>query len=591
MNRAAVLVSWLLPAVALAFALLALAGSLVSYGWLVGVAARFSNGGGADAVSLGQFESIILRLRLASAVAVPLLLALVAGRRWVAGALAAYFGHLRPAPPSPLGLVAFWRNEPLAALVLVGITGFGMGVAGWFLAQPMRYDEAWTFTSFVRMPAYLIPLRYNVPNNHVLNTLLIKLATTLLGDEPQVIRLPAYLYGALLAPAGFFLTRRLFGSGAGLLAAALVATASPLVEFSTNARGYTAICFYFLVMLSAGHVAVERRSPAGWTVAVAAGALGAYTIPVMAIPAAIAFLWFAGLATTAASDRAARLREVIGAGLALAVVVALLYAPIVAVNGPSALTANEGMKPDARVGELVLQLPGFSASVWSIWTRDYPPVLAWGLSLCALVFPLGPGRRQGVLLLGAALAVVVLYMLAVADLGYFRVWLFLLPLFLCFSAAGLAVALRQPGPRLAAGLSVALALVLGADVLSRGSVKASTETGIFPAAREVVEDLSRHLSSGDMVASDRNAAAPLIYYAARRGLDLRPAETRDDVRYFVHGGAAAPGRRLFLVVNPSPSCRPAEVLASAIGRAGMVAGGLEPFVQEDGYSLLAAPLR
>ena len=58
------------------------------------------------------------------------------------------------------------------------------------------------------------------------------------------MRLPALIAGILLIPATYLLFRVISNNLAALLSSALVAVSSPLIEFSTNARGYTTVTLY-----------------------------------------------------------------------------------------------------------------------------------------------------------------------------------------------------------------------------------------------------------------------------------------------------------------------------------------------------------
>ena len=72
-----------------------------------------------------------------------------------------------------------------------------------------------------------------------------------LGNQPWVLRLPALLGGVLLVPATYALARLLFSPRAAVLSASFVAVSSYLVEYSTNARGYTLQALAFVVLGSA----------------------------------------------------------------------------------------------------------------------------------------------------------------------------------------------------------------------------------------------------------------------------------------------------------------------------------------------------
>ena len=79
------------------------------------------------------------------------------------------------------------------------------------------------------------------------------------GNEVWAIRLPALVAGIALVPATFAFARVLYGRAAGLLAAAFVAASSTLVEYSTNARGYTLVALATVLVFIAAARALEQR--------------------------------------------------------------------------------------------------------------------------------------------------------------------------------------------------------------------------------------------------------------------------------------------------------------------------------------------
>src|SRR5439155_24862037 len=182
------------------------------------------------------------------------------------------------------------RVEALA-IGLAMLLAAGLRLA--FMSQPMRYDEALTFNEFASRPLYYGLSFYPDPNNHLLNTLLMPVAYVGLGNQPWVLRLPAFVGGVLLVPATYGLSRLLYGHrGAALLAALLVAGSSYLVEYSTNARGYTLQALCFVIMLSLVTLAVRRDRLSALLLAALVAAVGAYAVPTMLYGIVVAAAWF-----------------------------------------------------------------------------------------------------------------------------------------------------------------------------------------------------------------------------------------------------------------------------------------------------------
>ena len=75
----------------------------------------------------------------------------------------------------------------------------------YYLFQPMRYDEAFGFILFFSQPLSFSLSHYVAPNNHLLYNIFAHPLYILLGNFEWVIRLPAFLSGLLVIPAGYYL--------------------------------------------------------------------------------------------------------------------------------------------------------------------------------------------------------------------------------------------------------------------------------------------------------------------------------------------------------------------------------------------------
>jgi len=88
------------------------------------------------------------------------------------------------------------------------------------------------------------------PNNHVLNTLLIKLSIDLFGESEWSVRLPAVIFGIMTVPVLYWVAQRSFGKWLALAVSLLLAVSYHHIFFSQNARGYSA--YLFLSLLGTG---------------------------------------------------------------------------------------------------------------------------------------------------------------------------------------------------------------------------------------------------------------------------------------------------------------------------------------------------
>ena len=122
--------------------------------------------------------------------------------------------------------------------------------ARWFLAallavnlyramtQSVTPGEAWNYHRFIA-PAWAEALaRFDV-NNHVLNTLLVRISTARFHLTELSLRLPSLLAGGLYLWVVFRMARRWFGDGLPFLAVVGLLTLNPLVvDALSEARGY-----------------------------------------------------------------------------------------------------------------------------------------------------------------------------------------------------------------------------------------------------------------------------------------------------------------------------------------------------------------
>jgi hypothetical protein len=493
-------------------------------GRLLGAAGEAGRGGANTQELATYFDQ---RLRLAAG----LILALVAGLVVVRGSFEELVAATQRDAAWP------WARIERTSLLLVAVpTLVAAALRIPYLSQPMRYDEALTFNEFASRPLYYGLSYYPDPNNHLLNTLLMHLAFLGFGNQPWVLRLPALAAGVLLVAATFWLARQLYDARVAVLAASLVAVGSYLVEYSTNARGYTLQALCFVVMLGLVLVAVRRQSLSALLLAALVGALGAYDLPTMLYGVAIAAACFGVWSWAYKSRRGVRGPHLLAAGLVLGLLVVLLYLPVLVISGADKLISNRFVVPLGWT-EFGPELARSLGRTWAFWNRDVPwPLAALLVVGFAIATALELRKRRVPLGLLAAL-ICLLFVAAQRVAPFERVWLFLLPLYLVIASAGLARFVD--GRLLAAGFG----LLLGFFTLTSGSILSSNETGAFPEAEAVTSALAPRLAPDDAVVTQLPASLPeLQYYFPRYGLPtsvlVRPPE--EGQRLWV---VAAPGEQ------------------------------------------------
>ncbi len=515
--------------------------SFVPYETLKGHLDPFSVDRDAD-VSRSEFDDIVARFRLLAAGFVVLAVGLVAvgGKidRVADSVARAWWSSARRSPRACGEWLAGEDRLTLGALGVVLVAGVAIRIA--FLDVPLRYDEATTYDNYVSRPLYIGLANYSTPNNHLLHTFLAKVSVTIFGNAPWAVRLPALLAGIALIPATFALARVFYGRTAALLAAALVASSSTLVEYSTNARGYTIVALLAVVALLAAARVLESDSLAAWAVLACAGALGLYAVPVMLYPLGGVFLWL--LLSRLAHRRPPHrfVGHLGGCVLATTILVLLLYAPVFAASGVRSVTSNEFVEPRSWSAFIDL-LPGHVWDALETWDRDLPLVVAvlLGIGLLASI-PLHP--RLSRFPVSPVLATVMWTVPVLAFqrvVPFTRVWLFLVPAAIASAAAFYARLLdkRRTGAALGAAAAAVVAVAGAWLVLAADSVRESRETGALLDAPAVASYLARAVEPGNRILATGSDTI-LEYYLERDGVDAGPLLYTNELR-----------PRTFVVVN------------------------------------------
>jgi hypothetical protein len=325
-------------------------------------------------------------------------------------------------------------GKRLEAWVLVAIFGVALAVRLPGMGRALNHDEAYTWEVFADKPYAEIVTSYPVPNNHILHSLLVRLAVQLCGEYEWVIRLPALLAGLLAIPAAFFLCRAFFGEGrAGLVAAGLLALIPAHITYSQMARGYSLLVLFSLLSLLSIWMALAGRS--GWWLGFAgSGFLGAYAVPSAAFHLAALLLWAVLICVRRRDWRMLARAFFAGGGLALCL--GLAYWPIRA----------ELLRAGSRWGVDVSGDPFRLLEVFGEATALCAGG-KWGIlpGLMALL-GLGVAARSRQWLAGyAVLAWTVPFFLAwsAGIAGQSRTYLFLLVPFVALAACGAVEGVRQ----------------------------------------------------------------------------------------------------------------------------------------------------
>ena len=406
-------------------------------------------------------------------------------------------------------------------LALIGITVIAFLVRLVFLSQPIRLDEANTFLYFARSPLKFIITNYDAPNNHVLHTVFVYLVTNVLGNQPWIIRIPALIAGVLIVPATYLVAVQWYDHYSALLSAGLVASSSILIEYSTNARGYTLLCLISLILLALAFFLKQNKNNIGWLSFVLLASLGFYTIPIMLYPFGMIMVWL--LISSLVKDVSPKYgndfwKYLLVAGGAVLLLTVLLYLPIFLNSGVEAVIGNRFVNPENpdqfRIDHTLL-----------VWSRDLPLLLIALLGVGVIISQVFHQRltlQRISLMLAAVLWIVPLVWIQNVS-PWPRVWLYQLPVVIIWASVGVIGLLGKikegdgfvlrgwRTPVFIMGVMIGTILLCW-NVASSKSILMSTETGAFREAEKTALFLKDKLKPGDVVLSELPSNYPLQYY-------------------------------------------------------------------------------
>jgi uncharacterized membrane protein len=356
----------------------------------------------------------------------------------------------------------------LAAIALLTILAVVLRSA--HMNDPMRSDENQTFLLYSGQSLLDAVWRFDTTNNHILYSALARLSIVIGGPTPAMARLPEMVFGVLLVPATAIALRRAWTPPAALVAAAVVSAMPYLIAFSTNARGYSLVMFFFLLAVPPAIRLRSHFDAVAWLALGWCAALALLTNATAIYPFGALFAWIA-IARVMRRDRQGATIEVGSAGVAVGAMCWMLYGPAITAMGTEALFRNPWMAPppwEVFASTWLVTLDGTLRELWWQWGWGIP-VIATAVMFAAMILALASEVRSRWLasgLLVTSLAWSILLAISSHRLPYTRVLLPFLPLLLTAAAAGVLVIVarltRLPGEsdRAWPVIAVVLALVL-----------------------------------------------------------------------------------------------------------------------------------
>lgn len=410
----------------------------------------------------------------------------------------------------------FWvRCLAEKKLLLIGLTAMlgGLLFRLLFLGRDVRFDEALTFTGFASQPFLLAISDYSEPNNHILHTIGVWIVMRVYGIAPEVLRIPALLAGLLLIPACGLSAAAFYGKRAFGPATVIMAFLPCWVAYSVNARGYTLQALFFALAL--GCSALLLRSPDlkwPWIALVGCASLAIYTVPT-------SILIFFTLGLWMLLQHPSHWRKWIVVGVAVGLIVLILYSPVFLHSGWSAVFGNRFVTPLSRA-EYWSEAPQLLRSLMNFIFLGLPKqlfVLVPMLLAVGFLLPVVEGRRRPLVPLALFFVVVAIgFSVSRQVLSYNRIWLYLtIPMIVGVAGLIAEMVLRFPrhGQWLATAFLISFPLAcVGSSVYSNALVWDGSGYR-EPDASDAVEFLGRIAKPGQhRIAASKMNFSLLTYY-------------------------------------------------------------------------------
>lgn len=408
------------------------------------------------------------------------------------------------------GSVSFWL---LLALII------GASIRGYFISQPMRGDEAYTFLNFANK-GYSALFDYPVPNNHVLNTVLIKITMLIWGASPATIRLPAFLAGLATIPLTFYLARaqnpRKYS---GILAAIATAVWPYLILYSTNARGYSLVTLLTLAITLVAIRFAQKSSLFDVILLSIFSALGMWSIPSMIFGVAGITSWLGTLLWLAKHPIKKIFTEfVIPYGTLSTVFTIFLYLPVMIVSkGANSIIANKFVESQSWPEFIAQILPKIQSSIFEL-TRDIHPsalIAILILGIIGLYFSYHERDWKTFLQLPCLFLGAMVILFAQHAIPYARLWIYTLPFIFILADYGFTFVLERLHPRIQFISNIAIAvtaIIFSVHLVSANVITKYPDTSAFPEAPIVAQYLKPILTKDDTVRVSNTADWSVFFY-------------------------------------------------------------------------------
>jgi hypothetical protein len=460
----------------------------------------------------------------------------------------------------PSGIQSGWRlarqawqqDRAIHHILVLAVLLIGAGIRVALVSRTFTNDEARAFNDFAAQPLLTTLSSYTAPANHIFQSFLTHIAVRLLGNQIWIIRLPALVPGLLMPIAVYVLGRVLYDKRVGLFAAALVAASTYLIDYSSEARGYSLIALLSILITLVLLGLLRRSRPFLWSAYAVLTAIGFFTIPTFLLAFVGAVAWF-GLVVFLRKQVRIYLVPFAAWTAIAGIMTVWFYTPILIFSGLDSLIANDYVRP-GNLTDTLAELPAFLARMLSLVTQEAPGFFGVLIGLGALVgCVISVGRKRSISLVSIVMFGCALVLLLVERrIPFERVWTYLFAYYYLVASAGLWWLLEQVIIRVGEAhrnlLQGVFAILLAGTLLiaSFNRLNRPEPPDSFPEAENIATYLAREWHPGDLVFSRFPTRAVTQYYLRQIG--------RSDITFAAQGREDIDsGNRFLLLIDQNSS--------------------------------------
>ncbi|MCF6239896.1 MAG: hypothetical protein L3J74_00970 [Bacteroidales bacterium] len=214
----------------------------------------------------------------------------------------------------------------------------------YFFAQPITNDEAFTYLNYVKSGFLAAVSYYNLTNNHILHSLLCNVFDLLPISPIYSLRITSFIAGLLLSFFAFLFFNKFLNRKAKFIAFVFFSFSLPVLQYGFLARGYSLLLFFTIlssfVLLKLSQTIKNRKNL--WVLYVLSSVFGFYSVPVYVYVYASQVVFY--FLIVGINYKKRYLRQFFIVSFITALIVSILYLPVLFINGIGAFSSYNFMK-------------------------------------------------------------------------------------------------------------------------------------------------------------------------------------------------------------------------------------------------------